>query len=111
MKKVFASILILAFVLVLLGCYSARSVSSTVDNVGYLQFKTSNGGEKIIVTVDGERSIEAIANKSSKAMRNGNTYAIETGAHQISVVYQGAEILNKTVMISIQEINVVGLPL
>lgn len=111
-KKIFVIISTLIVVLSLISCATnAKTVTSTKDNVGYLQFVTKNGKEAVSVIVDNEIAIVAETCNSTKAVRNENTYAISPGSHAISVSYNGNEVLNKTVFISAQNVNVVELPL
>ena len=111
-KKIFVIISTLIVVLSLISCATnSKTVTSTKDNVGYLQFVTKNGKEAVNVIVDNEIAIVAETCNSTKAVRNENTYAISPGSHNISVSYNGNVILNTAVFISAQNVNVVELPL
>jgi hypothetical protein len=112
MKK--SLIYIIGLFLVVTSCTHIRSLSSGIENEGFLEFIYSNpkqtyeGG--VNVSIDEKTTFIATVNKDKIKSSKGNIYSISSGTHTISVSYKGEILYKKQVFISSQQTIKIKLP-
>jgi hypothetical protein len=102
-----------AFSLALFSCAGGvKSTAGGLADEAYLDFVGTPryyvGG--VMVTVDNKFRFKAIVNDAAENTPKGNTYAVSSGSHLVSVSYEGKELFSHTFFLSAQETRRVPLP-
>jgi hypothetical protein len=111
MKKIVlftASILLLT----LASCGGIKTGTTGVDNQSFLAFvgKPSDYKGGVDVVIDDKTNFKADVTKDYSDNIKGNVYAISTGAHTISVSYNGKVVYKKQLFLANQETRKIMLP-
>lgn len=114
MKKYILLLLIGTFILGLGACSVGRTTESRgLENQAYLQFVRGTEGnysEGVEVYVDGAEPFVAKVNKVNSRTVKGDVYVINSGTRYLKVMYKGAVLYEKTVVLSTQETRRIQLP-
>lgn len=110
--KSILGLLTFACCLLLTGCKVGNvAVSQGLSDQSYLYFvSTHKYPEPVKVTLDKGTTFDATVVRERKATVKGNTYAVSTGKHRVSVSYQGKTIWEREVFLSTQETKKIVLP-
>lgn len=98
--------------LLLTGCKVGNvAVSQGLADQSYLYFVSVNKySQPVKVMLDNSIAFDATVVRERKATVKGNTYAVSTGKHRVSVSYQGKTIWEREVFLSTQETKKIILP-
>lgn len=110
MKRIF--FLFAIGLMFLTGCTGVKTVSTGLENESFLEFigSPSNYSGGVDVNVDEKSTFKAEVNKDHADRPKGKVYAISTGAHLVTVSYNGNVIFKKQIFISAQETKKIMLP-
>lgn len=110
MKQIKLLLPLLFVVIMLASCGSTQTAAYQKSQSSFIQF-TGTKYSKVTVMLDDETQFEANVNPAStNQTKREYTYQISTGAHTVSVLYDGQEILSKKIFVSQQNVAVVELP-
>lgn len=110
MKNIIA---ILAFCLFMAtGCTGLKTTTHGLENQSFLEFVGNPRlySKGVDVVVDKTKSFNAEVHKAGKKRPVGNTYAIPTGKHTITVMHDDKIIYSRQIFVSAQETKIVVLP-
>lgn len=110
MKK---NIFILAITIIMLsGCAMVNTSTSGLANESFLEFignpKTYKGG--VDVTIDEKKTFKAEVFNREPDRTKGKVYAIPTGKHVVTVIFNNTVIYKQQIFLSTQETRKVELP-
>lgn len=109
MKKLLS---ILSVMLLLWGCYPAKTTVSGLENVSFVELYGPKNTYKnmVDVYVDDQPSFKATVNIKGKNTTKIANYQIPTGKHTIKVEYEGKVLYNSEVFLSSQITKKISLP-
>lgn len=112
MKNILFVLSLIFLSLFFAGCYSAKTTSMGLENVGYLQITgDTEKYSEVTVTVDGKNSFTAQVNDNSqRAVKNEYTYKIAIGSHTLEISCDGKTILVTKMFSSANQKKVIDLP-
>ncbi|MCX2838114.1 hypothetical protein OQ279_08095 [Salinimicrobium sp. MT39] len=108
MKKM----ILLFTVFTTLGCTGVKTTTSGLENEAFLIFlgNPKNYESGVEVSIDDNTSFSAEVQKDHSDRPKGKVYAISTGSHNLSVLYNGEVIYQKKIFVSTQETKKIKLP-